>query len=87
MCIRDSTFSLRDNVTINHILDSSGSGFSEPTRGTKQLSFSPAAEYQMHERLALRLFFDYTSTNPRTSQSFPVSNAAGGIVIRFTLNE
>ncbi|MEM9887637.1 MAG: cell surface protein SprA, partial [Bacteroidota bacterium] len=77
-------FSLRDDVTYNHLLDQ---GFSEPTRGTKQISFSPAAEYQMHEKLALRIFFDYTKTIPRLSTSFPTSNAAGGIVVRFTLNE
>ncbi|MEM9846921.1 MAG: cell surface protein SprA [Bacteroidota bacterium] len=77
-------FSFRDDVTYNHRFDEDTF---EPTRGTQQISFSPAAEYQMHERLALRIFFDYTSSKPRTSQSFPVSNSAGGVVIRFTLNE
>ncbi|MEM1328249.1 MAG: cell surface protein SprA [Bacteroidota bacterium] len=77
-------FSYRDDVTLNHLLDQN---ILEPTRGTTQISFSPAAEYQMHERLALRVFFDYARTVPRVSTGFPVSNSAGGVVVRFTLNE
>lgn len=76
-------FSLRDDVTFNHLLDQD---IREPTRGNKQISFSPSAEYQMHERLALRLFFDYSRTVPRVSTAFPITNTAGGIVVRFTLN-
>ncbi len=56
------------------------------TRGTNQLSFSTAAEYQLIDQLALRLFFTYDRTDPKVSSSFRVVNSSGGIVVRFTLN-
>ncbi len=77
------TFSLRDDVTFNHLLDQ---GVVEPTRGNYQLSISPSAEYQLSQRLSLRLFFDYTRNEPKTSAGFPRTDSRGGIVVRFSLN-
>ncbi|MCB9283235.1 MAG: cell surface protein SprA [Lewinellaceae bacterium] len=76
-------FSLRDDVTTRYLLDQP---VSEPTRGTRAVSISPAAEYQVNKQLALRLFFDYRRTVPKISQSFPITNTSAGIVVRFTLN-
>jgi cell surface protein SprA len=76
-------FSLRDDVTTRYLLDQP---VSEPTRGTRALSISPAAEYQVNKQLALRLFFDYRRTEPKISQSFPITNTSAGVVVRFTLN-
>ncbi len=76
-------FSLRDDITIRYLLDQA---VEEPTRGASTLSISPFAEYQLNKQLALRLFFDYRHTEPKTSQSYPITNASGGIVVRFTLN-
>lgn len=77
------SFSLRDDVTFNHLLDQ---GVVEPTRGNYQLSISPSAEYQLSQRLSLRLFFDYIRNEPKTSAGFPRTDASGGIVVRFSLN-
>ncbi len=76
-------FAWRDNVTFNHILDQN---ITDPTRGTRQINFSPSIQYQLINQLALRLFFDYNRTVPKISSSFPITNHSGGIVIRFTLN-
>lgn len=75
-------FSLRDDVTFNHLLDQ---GIIEPTRGNYALSFSPSAEYKINQRLSLRLFFDYRRNVPKTSAGFPRTDAAGGVVVRFQL--
>ncbi len=75
-------FSLRDDVTFNHLLDQ---GIIEPTRGNYQLSFSPSAEYKLNQQLSLRLFFDYRRNVPKTSAGFPRTDAAGGVVVRFQL--
>jgi len=75
--------SIQDDVTLAHRLDE---GVQEPTRGNYTLAFSPAIEYQLNQRLALRLFFDYRRTVPRVSNSFPRTNASGGVVVRFQLN-
>lgn len=76
-------FSLRDDVTFNHILDQ---GIREPTRGNYALSLSPSAEYQLNQRLSLRLFFDYRRNVPKTSAGFPRTDTSGGIIVRFQLN-
>jgi hypothetical protein len=75
-------FSLRDDVTFNHLLDQ---GIIEPTRGNYQLSFSPSAEYKLNQRLSLRVFFDYRRNVPKTSAGFPRTDASGGVVARFQL--
>ncbi len=77
------TFSLRDDVTFNHLLDQ---GIIEPTRGNYALNISPSAEYKLNRRLSLRLFFDYRRNVPKTSAGFPRTDTAGGVVVRFTLN-
>jgi len=76
-------FALRDDVTFNHILDQD---IVDPTRGSRTLSISPSAEYQLNQRLALRFFVDYNKTVPKVSTSFPITNVQGGVVVRFTLN-
>lgn len=76
-------FRLRDDVTIRHLLDQP---VQEPTRGTRSLSILPAVEYQLNQQLSLRFFFDYRKTIPKVSTSFPITNASGGVMVRFTLN-
>ncbi|MCB0641850.1 MAG: cell surface protein SprA, partial [Phaeodactylibacter sp.] len=76
-------FSLRDDVTWRHLLDAD---VLEPTRGTRAITISPAAEYQLNKQLSLRFFFDYRRTIPKVSQSFPITNTQAGITVRFTLN-
>ena len=76
-------FRLTDDVTFNHLLDQ---GIVEPTRGNYSLSISPAAEYQINQRLSLRLFFDYRRVEPKTSAGFPRTDSSGGVVARFSLN-
>ena len=75
--------SIRDDVTFTHILDQ---GIIEPTRGNYAVSISPSAEYQLNQRLSLRLFFDYRRNVPKTSAGFPRTTASGGIIVRFSLN-
>lgn len=76
-------FSLRDDVTFAHKLDQD---ITEPTRGSFTLSFSPSAEYQLNQRLSLRLFMDYRRTIPKNTLGYPQTTAAGGVVVRFQLN-
>ncbi len=76
-------FSYRDDVTINHLLDQD---IREPTRGLRTIRLSPSIDYDINENLNVRLFFDYSKTDPKTSNSFPITSTQGGLVIRFTLN-
>ncbi|HMQ48278.1 MAG TPA: cell surface protein SprA [Saprospiraceae bacterium] len=76
-------FSLRDDITYAHLLDQD---IAEPTRGNYTLSISPSMEYQLNQRLSLRLFFDYRQTRPKTSIGYPRTDTSGGIVVSFQLN-
>ena len=76
-------FSLKDDRTIQHIwgLDVTA----RPTRGQRALTISPALDYTVNEYLTMRLFFDYRSTEPYTNLSYPITNARGGLRLRFAL--
>ena len=76
-------FSYRDDITINHLLDQN---ISEPTRGLRTIRISPSIDYDVNENLNVRLFFDYSKTNPKTSASFPITSTQGGLRVRFSLN-
>ncbi len=76
-------FSLRDDITINHLLDQS---VAEPTRGLRQIQISPSIDYNITKQLNVRLFFDYSRTNPKTSASFPITTTRGGVTVTFSLN-
>jgi len=76
-------FSYRDDITINHLLDQN---IAEPTRGLRTIRISPSVDYDVNENLNVRLFFDYSKTNPKTSASFPITSTQGGLRVRFTLN-
>ncbi len=76
-------FSYRDDLTGNHRFGDE-SNF-EITRGLRSLRFSPSVDYDVNDNLNLRLFFDYSFTNPRISNSFPITSTRGGVVVQFTL--
>ncbi len=76
-------FSVRDDVTVNHLLDQE---VSEETRGLKTIRISPSVDYDINDRLNIRFFFDRSQTIPATSASFPITNTQAGITIRFSLN-
>jgi cell surface protein SprA len=75
---------VRDDITINHLLDSPNQAV--PTRGARTTSINPAVEYALNKRLKLRLFTDYRKTVPKTSQSFPITTLSSGITVQFSLN-
>ena len=76
-------FSLADDITVNHILDQD---IHDPIRGQYSLRINPSVDYQMNERLNLRLFVNYTRNKPKTSQTPPTTNVDGGLQVSFSLN-
>ena len=75
-------FSVRENETRNYKLDQN---FAEDTRGSTTIRLAPSLDYVINNQLNVRLFFDWTRTKPKVSTSFPITNARGGLTIRFTL--
>jgi cell surface protein SprA len=74
--------SFRDDLTNQRVLDQDQN---VPTRGAKSLRFSNGADYELNDRVTLRLFFDYNRIIPATQESFPITTAKGGITFRLAL--
>ncbi len=75
-------FSMRDNKTgLRKIVENTITKSS----GQKVYSLKTAADYKLSQKMTLRYFFDWISTDPFISNSFPTSNIKSGISLRFTL--
>ena len=75
-------FSIRDNIQIARDLDGK---LSQPLGGIRTVSLRPNAEYQVNNRVTIRLFLDRMVNKPYTSLSFPSYNTRGGLSVRFSL--
>jgi cell surface protein SprA len=53
--------------------------------GQRVISINTSADYQLSQRLTIRLFFDKIISNPFVSAQFPNSNTNAGISLRFSL--
>ena len=76
-------FSFTDNITLNHYLDQES--LPQPTRGSKEISISPAMRYNLNKNVNLRLFFDYRKTIPYTSTGYTQTTTEGGITVQVVL--
>ena len=76
--------SIRDNTTIvRKIVEE----VNQITGGQKVLSVKFTADYRLSAKLNIRFFYDYISTRPFISTTFPTSNTNAGISLRFTLSQ
>lgn len=57
------------------------------TGGQRILSIKFTADYRVSTKLNVRAFYDYISTTPAISTTFPTSNTNAGISLRFTLTQ
>lgn len=77
-------FSYRDDVTFAYEIDATSEP--TPTRGLESFRINPSVDYDINKNLTLSAFLDYNRTVPKTSLSFPITNARGGLRVRFNLN-
>ncbi len=75
--------SFSDNITLNHLLDQIVGA--RATRGSKDITISPAISYDVSKNISLRFFVDYRRQSPYVSNSFLVINTQGGITVRVKL--
>jgi len=71
------------NTTQNYRLDQNQPAV--PTQGNTIIQISPAIDYQVSNKLSIRLFLDKRFTIPSTSASYPINYTSAGVKIRFTL--
>ena len=76
-------FSFSDNITVNHYLDQES--LPQPTRGSKDISISPAIRYNLNKFINLRLFVDYRRTVPYTTTGYPITSIEGGLTVQVVL--
>ena len=75
-------FSLRKNTTMIRKLVENAN---QPSSGSTSISVKVSLDYNISERINLKLFADKLITQPFVSTSFPTSTLTAGLTIRFTL--
>ena len=74
--------SYRNGITVNHLIDQS---IPQITAGSSTLTISPAIDYMISKGINLRIFVDYSHTNPYVLSSFPTTNIKGGFQLKMSL--
>jgi cell surface protein SprA len=77
-------YSLRDDISEVYDLQTGIDG--QANRGQKTVTFSPTVEYDVNKNLALRFYFDYSRSVPKTTLSFPTTTIRSGVTLRFSIN-
>ncbi len=63
------------------------SNYTQPTAGTRTISFNLNANYVMSKRLTMGMFFDHQINTPIvSSNSYPTTNTSYGISFNLTLS-
>ncbi|MEP6795887.1 MAG: cell surface protein SprA, partial [Saprospiraceae bacterium] len=75
--------SFADNLTLNHLLDQEAGA--RATRGSKDITISPAIRYDINKNVNLRFFVDFRKQEPYVSNSYKVVTTEGGLTIRISL--
>ena len=75
--------SFADNLTLNHLLDQEADA--RPTRGSKDITISPAIRYDVNKNVNLRFFVDFRKQEPYVSNSYKVVTTEGGVTVRISL--
>jgi cell surface protein SprA len=75
-------FSIRDQLTKVRNLDRVSN---DAVQGSNVISIRPTIEYNINEKLMLRIFYDRRQTKPYTSNQFPTIITSGGFSLRYTI--
>ncbi len=75
--------SFADNLTLNHLLDQEAGA--RPTRGSKDITISPAIRYDINKNVNLRFFVDFRKQSPYVSNQYDVITTEGGVTVRISL--
>jgi cell surface protein SprA len=68
------------------MIETTGESLQEdPTAGSGDITLKISADYQLSDRLTVRLFFDRMLTEPVKSGSYKTINTSFGFSIRFML--
>ncbi len=77
-------YSMKDDISEVYNLQTGIDG--QPNKGQKTTTLSTNVEFDVNKNLALRFFFDFSKTIPRTTLSFPMTTIRSGVTLRFSIN-
>jgi len=75
-------FGIRDNKTTLRRIDEVNNQISA---GNKQYTLNFAGDYMLSQSVQLKLYFNWTSSNPYVSSQMPNATTSGGFSLRFNL--
>lgn len=75
-------FGIRDNKTTLRRIDEVNNQISA---GSKQYTLNFAGDYMLSQSIQLKLYYNWTSSNPYVSNQMPNSTTSGGFSLRFNL--
>ncbi|MBC8321521.1 MAG: cell surface protein SprA [Bacteroidetes bacterium] len=75
-------FSIRDNKTTLRRIDEVNN---QVSAGTKQYTLNFSGDYMLSQSIQLKLYYNWTSSNPYVSSQMPNSTTSGGFSLRFNL--
>ncbi len=82
---------LRVDYSFGHsisLMRSLQENYSQASTGTEDSRLSFSAEYELSRMISMRAYYDWTRNHPLVStSSFPMTNTAYGISLRFTLTQ
>lgn len=77
-------FSYGNNMSVIHLFDSDVQP--QVSSGAKTISLMPTVDYELNEKLTIRLYGEYNRTEPWTSNSYPITRFKTGTTIRYKLD-
>ena len=77
-------FSLGNNISVIHLFDSEIQP--QVSSGARNISLRPTVDYELSEKMTIRLYGEYNRTIPWTSNSYPITRFKTGTTIRYKLD-
>lgn len=75
-------FTIMNTLTRIRYLDRESN---DPVQGQIIYDLKPQIDYNINDKLMLRIFYSYRRTDPATSTSFPTIIQSGGLTLRYTI--
>ncbi len=77
-------FSIGNNISVIHLFDSEIQP--QVSSGARNISLRPTIDYELNEKITIRLYGEYDRTVPWTSNSYPITRFKTGTTIRYQLD-
>ena len=77
-------FSYGNNISVIHLFDSEIQP--QVSSGARNISLRPTLDYELNEKITIRLYGEYNRTVPWTSNSYPITRFKTGTTVRYKLD-